>query len=149
MIDLDLHNLQDLLVTKKEKGIVYILCAIRKKYLIFQPEEMVRQLLIQYLIRNGYPAEKIQVEKGIDLNGLYRRFDIVIYDQDFNPFLLIECKSHTVSINQDTFDQIAAYNFAVKAPYLMVCNGVQTYCSKVDFNSRKINHLTFVPPYIF
>ena len=148
MIDLNLHSYKDLLTIKKEKGVVYILCAIRKKHLVFQPEEMVRQLLIQYLIQKGYPIEKIQVEKGVNVNGLYRRFDIIVYDKEFQPYLLVECKSHTVQISQQTFDQIASYNFALKAPFLMVCNGVQTNCCKLDFDTKNIDHLTFIPEYI-
>lgn len=147
MIDINLHEYQDQLRIKKEKEVVYIFGAIRKKYLVLQPEEMVRQLLIHFLIGNGYPKEKIQVEKGLNINGLYRRFDIVVYDRNFEPYLLIECKSHTVQIDQSTFDQIASYNLEVKAPYLMVSNGVQTYCSSLNYDTKEIKQLTFVPKY--
>ena len=148
MIDINLHTYKEQLKIKKEKGAVYILCAIRKKYLVLQPEELVRQLLIQFLINEGYPKEKIQVEKSVNVNGLYRRFDIIVYDRELKPYLLIECKSHTVKIDQTVFDQIANYNFALRAPYLMVCNGVQTYCCKLDFNTKEIDHLTFTPKYL-
>ena len=148
MIDINLHTFKEQLTVKKDKDGVFILCAIRKKYLVLQPEELVRQLLIQFLIAKGYPIEKIQVEKGFNVNGLYRRFDVIVYDQEFQPLLLIECKSHTVKIDQQTFDQIASYNYALKAPYLMVCNGVQTYCCKLDFDTKQIDHLTFIPDYI-
>jgi len=147
MIDINLHSYKEQLKVKKEEDAIYILCAIRKKYLVLQPEELVRQLLIQFLIAKGYPKEKIQVEKGVNVNGLYRRFDIIVYDQEFHPFLLIECKSHTVKIDQHTFDQIASYNYALKAPFLMVCNGVQTHCCKLDFDTKQIDHLSFIPEY--
>ncbi|MDF1697433.1 MAG: type I restriction enzyme HsdR N-terminal domain-containing protein [Saprospiraceae bacterium] len=147
MIDLNLHEYKDQLNLKKEQDVVYIFDIIRKKYLVFQPEEMVRQLLIQHLIKVGYPKEKIQVEKGIDINGLYRRFDIIIYDSSFHPYILIECKAHTVSIDQSTFDQISSYNLAVKAPYLIVCNGISTYSCHLDFETKKIENLTYIPKY--
>jgi len=148
MIDINLHSYKDHLKLKNEKGSTYIFDIIRKKYLVLQPEELVRQLLIHYLIEKGYPKEKIQVEKGLNINGLYRRFDIIVYSQDFEPYLLVECKSHTVSIDQTTFDQIANYNLAVRAPYLMVCNGVQTYCCKLDYKSKSFEHLTYIPDYL-
>jgi len=147
MIDINIHSFKDQLTLKNEKGSVFIFDIIRKKYLILQPEELVRQLLIHYLIKRGYPKEKIQVEKGLNINGLYRRFDIIVYDKDFKPYLLVECKSHTVKIDQSTFDQIANYNLAVKAPYLMLCNGVQTYCCKLFFEDKKVEHLTYIPDY--
>ncbi len=147
MIDINLHSYKDQLKLKNEKGVVYIFDIIRKKYLVLQPEELVRQLLIHYLIDKGYPKEKIQVEKGLNVNGLNRRFDVIAYDTNFEPYLLVECKSHTVKLDQSTFDQMASYNLAVKAPYLMACNGVQTYCCKLDFDSKKIEHITKIPNY--
>jgi hypothetical protein len=145
MIDINLHQYKDQLKTKKEDKTVLIFDQIRKKYIVLQPEELVRQLLILHLIKIGYPKEKIQVEKGLNINGLMRRFDIVVYDSNFLPYLLIECKSHTVPISQDTFDQIANYNVQLRAPYLLVTNGVQTYCCGLDFENKNINHLTAIP----
>ena len=145
MIDINLHQYKDQLKLKKEGKTTWIFDVIRKKYLVLQPEELVRQLLVHHLVDIGYPIEKIQVEKGLDINGLRRRFDIVVYDKHFFPYLLIECKSHTVSISQDTFDQIAHYNIQLRAPYLLVTNGVQTYSCSLNFDSKKIEHLTEVP----
>ena len=109
-------------------------------------KKLLEQLQLQKLEEE---IEKIQVEKSLNVNGLYRRFDIIIYDSNFDPYLLIECKSHKVTIDQSTFDQIANYNIAVRAPYLMVCNGVQTYCCQLDFETKNIAHLTYVPEYIY
>ncbi len=147
MIDINLHSYKDQLKLKNEKGAVYIFDIIRKKNLVLQPEELVRQLLIHFLISKGYPKEKIQVEKGFNINGMYRRFDIIVYNSVFEPFLLVECKSHTTKIDQSTFDQIAIYNLAVKAPYLLVCNGLRTYCCKLDFETKKVEHLAYIPDY--
>lgn len=145
MIDINLHQYKDRLKLKKEGKNTWIFDIIRKKYLVLQPEELVRQLLLLHLIEMGYPKEKIQVEKGLNINGLKRRFDIVVYDEHFFPYLLIECKSHTVPITQDTFDQIANYNIELRAPYLLVSNGVQTYCCALDFDNKTINNLNAIP----
>jgi len=145
LIDIDLHRYKDQLKIKKEGKTIFIFDLIRKKYLVLQPEELVRQLLILHLIDIGYPKEKIQVEKGLDINGQRRRFDIVVYDKDFEPYLLVECKSHTVRITQDTFDQIANYNLQLRAPYLLVSNGVQTFCCSLDFDNKEIEHMVELP----
>ncbi len=113
MIDINLHQYKDQLKIKKEGNSIFIFDLIRKKYIVLQPEELVRQLLILHLIKIGYPKEKIQVEKGLNVNGLRRRFDVVVFDQKFLPYLLVECKSHTVPISQDTFDQITILNFVL------------------------------------
>ena len=145
MIDINLHQYKDQLKVKKEGKSIFIFDLIRKKYIVLQPEELVRQLLILHLIKIGYPKEKIQVEKGLNINGLRRRFDIVVFDQKFQPYLLIECKSHTVPISQDTFDQIANYNIELRAPYLLVTNGVQTFCCELNFENKKITNLSTIP----
>ncbi|MEE9439683.1 MAG: type I restriction enzyme HsdR N-terminal domain-containing protein [Saprospiraceae bacterium] len=145
MIDIDLHKYSPQLKIQKNSDGVFIFDIIRKKYLVLQPEEMVRQLMIHYLIDYGYPIEKIQVEKGLHVNGMYRRYDIVIYNAQFEPLILIECKSHKVKIQQAVFDQIAQYNSVMKAPYLIVTNGVQTYCCALDFEKKGIEYLTSIP----
>ncbi|MFT4534565.1 MAG: hypothetical protein ACJA1A_002885 [Saprospiraceae bacterium] len=145
MIDINLHQYKDQLKIKKEGNSIFIFDLIRKKYIVLQPEELVRQLLILHLIKIGYPKEKIQVEKGLNVNGLRRRFDVVVFDQKFLPYLLVECKSHTVPISQDTFDQIANYNIELRAPYLLVTNGIQTFCSELNFENKNITNLSAIP----
>lgn len=147
MIDLDLHKYHENLKTKKVNSVAHIYDIIRCKYLVLQAEELVRQLVVHYLIEKGYPKEKIQVEKGMTINGLYRRFDIVVYDRAFVPYLLVECKSHKVPITQATFDQIARYNIEFKAPFLLVTNGVQSYCCAITYEDGGIEYLEGVPEY--
>jgi len=136
MMDLNLHSFKDQLKIKKEDGQVLLFDTIRKKYLVLQPEELVRQLFIHFLLENGYKKEKIQVEKGFNQNGLFKRFDIVVYDEGFKPYMLIECKSHHVKIDQKTFDQISRYNMVLGAPFLVVTNGVQTHCLEIDAEGK-------------
>jgi type I site-specific restriction-modification system R (restriction) subunit len=104
-------------------------CVIRKRYFVVTPEELVRQLLLHYLIKvKNYPKNSIAVEKQIILNGQKKRFDILVFTPNAEPFLLIECKASDVPIIQSTFDQIARYNMVLKANFMVVCNGRQTYC---------------------
>ena len=47
----------------------YILCAIRKKWLVLTPEEKVRQFILHRLINeHGYPQKYISVEKTLKVN---------------------------------------------------------------------------------
>ncbi len=147
MIDLDLHRYKDKLEVLSTGGKVYIRDIIRKKRLVLQPEELVRQLTIHHLIDYGYPKSSIQVEKKINVNGMTRRYDIVVYDRHLLPYMLIECKSHKVGIAQTTFDQIAQYNIEMRAPYLLVTNGVQSYCCHLDFDKKKVTYLSKLPMY--
>lgn len=142
MLDLDLHRYKDRLQVKKEGGKTYLRCALRKKYLVLQPEEIVRQLVVYYLVEElNYPKGRIQMERGLHVFENSRRFDLLVLDRELAPYLLIECKSHRVPLRQSTFDQASLYNTQVNAPYLLITNGVQTFCAAID---RAQGQYTFV-----
>jgi hypothetical protein len=132
---------------KEEGGVKYIFDAIRKKYLVLQPEEWVRQNFIQFLIHEKkYPASLIEIEKGLKLNELQKRVDVLIH-KDSKPIVLIECKASNVKINQEVFEQIARYNNVFKVPYLLVTNGLEHYCAKIDFETSSFEFLEEIPDY--
>ena len=149
MIDINLHEFQSYLKIKAEGDAKLIWDPIRKKYLVPQPEELVRQLLILFLTHKlDYPISRIQVEKSLFVMGQYKRYDIIVYDHKIEPYLLIECKSHKEPINQSVLDQAARYNITLNAPYLLVTNGVQTYCCSIDKGSKEVEFLNAIPSYL-
>ena len=132
---------------KEENGKQFIYDDIRKKYLSLTPEEWVRQNFIKYLIsEKNVPASLIVIEKGLKLNELSKRADILIY-KDSSPILLVECKAPKVKITQDTFDQISRYNLTFKVPYLIVTNGLNHYCCKIDFDKNCYTFLEEIPDF--
>ena len=121
---------------------------VRKKFVVLQPEEWVRQHCIQYLIENkGFPKTLMNVEKVITVSGLTKRYDIVSYHRDGSVFLNVECKAPNIPITQSTFDQIARYNLTLKSDYLMVTNGLQHYICKMDIENETYHFLKEVPDY--
>lgn len=107
---------------------------IRKKEIVATPEEILRQMILHFLLEEkNCPAGLIRVEKGVKMNGMTKRADILIHDKNGEPWLLVECKSPKVAVNQDVFDQTARYNLALKVPFLAVTNGVITYCCSMDY----------------
>lgn len=122
--------------------------ALRKKYLVLTPEEWVRQHIIHFLIHHkGYPQGLIALEKGLKLNQLNKRTDILVYSKSGKPILMVECKSAKVKITQAVFDQIASYNLHYKLPYLLVSNGLEHYCAKINFKKSNFNFLNELPAY--
>lgn len=121
---------------------------VRKKFLVLTPEEWVRQNFIQYLIQaKNYPSSLISIEQGLKVNNLSKRCDILIYNSFGKAILLVECKSHTVKLSSETFQQAARYNICFKLPYLIITNGVQHFCSKIDFELSSYNFLQDIPNY--
>lgn len=148
MIEIDLLAKQDDLRVKTEDGKRYLFDPIRKKWLVIQPEELVRQLMILYLIEElHYNKNRINIEMGLQVNDLQKRCDILVYDDHMSPFLLVECKAPDVNINQSTFRQIAAYNLPLKVPYLLVTNGRVNYCCRMDYEKEEFNFVNRIPFY--
>lgn len=133
---------------KSNENKISIFDCIRKKFVVLQPEEWVRQHCVQFLIsEKGFPKSLINVEKELVVNSLKKRYDIVIYNSDGSIHLIVECKSPRIVINQSTFDQIAQYNLTLNATYLMVTNGLNHYYCQMDFNNERYNFLKEIPNY--
>lgn len=133
---------------KNSENKTHIFDEIRKKFVVLQPEEWVRQHCIQFLVEElKYPKTLINVEKELKINGLRKRYDIVIYNPDGSIFLIVECKSPQIKITQTTFDQIAQYNMVLNSEYLMVTNGINHYYCQMDFKNKSYVFSKEIPVY--
>ncbi|WP_188604466.1 type I restriction enzyme HsdR N-terminal domain-containing protein [Aquaticitalea lipolytica] len=133
---------------KNSENKISIFDEIRKKFVILQPEEWVRQHCVHYLMtEKKYPKSLINVEKELIINDLKKRYDIVVFNPDGSIHLIVECKSAKININQDTFDQIARYNLSVNATFLMVTNGINHYYCQMDFENEAYSFLKDIPNY--
>ena len=134
---------------KNSENNTHIFDVIRKKFVVLQPEELVRQHCIQFLINEkNFPVSLINVEKVVQINGLNKRYDIVVYNSDGSIYLIVECKAPRVKISQSAFDQIARYNLALKASCLMVTNGLNHYFCTMDHNLGIYNFFKELPSYV-
>jgi hypothetical protein len=133
---------------KSSENKVSIFDDIRKKFVALQPEEWVRQHCVQFLIRQkNYPPTLINVEKELRVSDLRKRYDIVVFNRDGSVGLVVECKSPAQKITQETFDQIARYNRALNADYLMVTNGLNHYYCKMNYDAQHYQFLKEIPTY--
>jgi hypothetical protein len=112
---------------KNENGRQYIFDSIRKVWVLLTEEEWVRQNFVNYLITQlKYPSAVIAIEKEISLNDLKKRFDILVYDKQHKPWMLIECKEPKVNLSEDVLQQVLRYNISVPAEYIVITNGNTT-----------------------
>ena len=133
---------------KNSENKVLVFDEIRKKFIVLTPEEWVRIHVVQFLmIEKNYPKSLINVEKMIKINGLIKRYDVVVFQPDGSIFLVVECKQPNVPISQTVFDQIARYNLTLKADYLMVTNGLNHYFCQMDFEKESYLFLNDIPNY--
>ncbi len=121
---------------------------VRRQYVQLTPEEWVRQNLLQYLFSDlGYPKGLTAVEKGFSDRGILARADVVVHDRHGNALLMAECKAPEVKLRQNAVDQVARYNAAVGARYLVVTNGLDHYCWVVDRERKSYRFLEQLPSY--
>ena len=133
---------------KREDGQQRIFDEVRRKYVALTPEEWVRQNFIKFLVdKRAVPMGLIVLEKQLFMNTMSRRPDILIHNNQGKPVVIIECKAPEIKISQDAFDQIARYNSVIKAPYLIVTNGLTHYCCLMDLQHNTYNFLDEIPDY--
>lgn len=113
---------------KESAGRELIFDEIRKRWVVLTPEEWVRQNFLRYLVEvKKYPASLIAVEKEINLGELKKRFDIVVFDRQSLPWMIVECKEMNVVLDKTVLEQALRYNISLQAPFVTVTNG--SYCA--------------------
>ncbi|MCW5923075.1 MAG: type I restriction enzyme HsdR N-terminal domain-containing protein [Saprospiraceae bacterium] len=148
LLQLDFLQFQPKLRLSKSGEKTFVFDPIRRKEVALIPEELLRQLVLLYLLEvKNYPANRIRVEAGFALNGMQKRSDIIVFDADIKPWLLVECKSPKVALAQSTFEQAARYNLQWQAPFLAVTNGLATFCCALDFGKQGFEYLGDFPDY--
>ncbi|MBT5788554.1 MAG: type I restriction enzyme HsdR N-terminal domain-containing protein [Flavobacteriaceae bacterium] len=131
--------------TKSSENKRFILDPIRKKFVLLTPEEWVRQHVIQDLLHKGISKTRLSIEKQFEVMGQQKRFDVVVAGSNASIALLIECKAPEVPITQATFDQIARYQLALNANYLMVTNGLAHIYCQIDYTQQTYHFMPDFP----
>lgn len=129
-------------------GKLQIFDPLRKCHVALTPEEWVRQHFVNFLIESrGFPAALMANEVAITVNGMKRRCDTVVYDRQLQPRVIVEYKAPTVKITKEVFAQISRYNLTLKVDYLIVSNGLQHYCCRMDYPNNSYTFLQEIPEY--
>ena len=146
MQKLNLPNLD--VKIRKTLGKYYILDVIRKKYVQLLPEEWVRQHFIHYLLRElHYPPTLIRMEHPLMYSTKKKRADILVYNSEGKPYMIVECKAASIPLTQKVVEQVTHYNLQLKARYLVITNGMKHICCKMDYEAKKAIALSDIPPF--
>lgn len=121
---------------------------LRRKYVALTPEEWVRQHFTHWLVEHqGYPKGLLGNEIALKNGEKTLRCDSILYNQDAHPLMIIEYKAPAVPITQRVFHQISVYNFLLHVDYLVVSNGLQHYCCRMDYERQTYDFLEGIPDY--
>ena len=139
----------DFRTRKGKNGKNEIFDPYRKKFVSLTPEEGVRQHFLSFMVHHlDFPASLIVVEAAISYNRMKKRFDILAYNSNGKPCMVVECKAPSVDISQDVFDQAAMYNMSLGVEYLVVTNGLKHFACRIDHEKRNYSFLPEIPDYM-
>ncbi|MGX5820387.1 type I restriction enzyme HsdR N-terminal domain-containing protein [Chitinophaga lutea] len=120
----------------------------RKKNVVLTPEEWVRQNFLNYLVKTmAYPAPLLSIEKELRLGELRKRCDIVVYSREAIPWMIVECKEMGVPLGMPVLEQIVRYHMAMPVPYLVITNGSNTWCCRLDGEMGEWRFVEQLPDY--
>lgn len=146
MLSLNLPAFEAKVTTRQGKEVIFD--AIRKRYVALTPEEWVRQHFVHFLVCcKGYPPGLLANEVTLKLNHTTKRCDTVLYRKDLTARMVIEYKAPHVAITQAVFDQVVRYNIVLKVDYLIVSNGIDHYCCRIDYRNQAYAFLDDIPGY--
>lgn len=121
---------------------------LRRRYVALTPEEWVRQHFVHWLTdHKGYPVALLANEVGLTVGEKRVRADTVLYSRELTPRMIVEYKAPRVTLSQRVFDQIAVYNLLLRVDYLVVSNGLETYCCQMDYEHQTYHFLKEIPDY--
>ena len=125
---------------REEKGKRLIFDSLRRKYVKLTPEEWVRQHFVNYLTQHkGYPTALLANEMELKIGTKRLRCDTLLYNRYMQPRMILEYKDPHMTISQQVFEQIASYNTLLHVDYLVVSNGLQHYCCKMNYEQHSMN----------
>lgn len=132
----------------RENGVVKVFDRLRSKWVVLTPEEWVRQHFTYWLNHAlHYPESLTANEAGLIVNGMRKRCDTVVFRKEGPPLLVVEYKAPNVEISQSVFDQVVRYNMTLHAEYLVVSNGMNHFCCKMDYVRGSYNFIRKIPDY--
>lgn len=106
----------------------YIWDPLRKKSVRNTPEEAVRQWFISVLHEGmRVPEHMMGSEVALRHGDKEYRADIVVYDRQARPLMLVECKRPQVPLDQEVADQAIRYCNELATRYIAITNGSKTF----------------------
>lgn len=121
---------------------------LRRRFVALTPEEWVRQHFTHFLVEHkGYPQALLGNEIELKIGQKRLRCDSLLYNKEMHPRMIIEYKAPSVAVTQKVFNQISTYNLLLHVDYLIVSNGLQHYCCRMDYEHERYEFMQEIPDY--
>ena len=114
---------------------------LRKKLVALTPEEQVRQWFIERLTEDiKVPVHMMMSEAGFKLGDKQFRADILVYDRQAKPLMVVECKRPEVELTKEVLAQAVRYNMVLKVKYIVITNGLRTFMCRREEKDGNIQY---------
>lgn len=114
---------------------------LRKKHVAMTPEEKVRQWFIGRLAEDiKVPLHMMMSEAGFKLGDKLFRADILVYDRQARPVVVVECKRPEVELTKEVLEQAVRYNMVLNVRYIIITNGLRTFICRRDEKGGNIQY---------
>ncbi len=150
--------------TEQREGKDVVFDPLRRRWVALTPEEEARQKTLYLLVEHlGVPAGRLAVEYSVKVNGQDKRADAVVFGDEGQPLMVVECKAATVALTDTVLDQAVRYHSAFPpskgvaegrgiqthpspqgggVKYLLLTNGTTFYCYQTEGSSlQPLDHL--------
>lgn len=115
---------------------------LRKKDVALTPEEQVRQWCVGVLCNDlGVPMHMMMSEAGLKLGDKQFRVDVLVYDRQARPLVVVECKRPEVELGREVLDQAIRYNMVLNVKYLIITNGRQTFACRREETEGNVRYV--------
>lgn len=142
-------NLPPYAIRVREKdGRRQIFDFLRRKYVALTPEEWVRQHFVHYLVEEkGYPRGLVGNEIEVRVGEKRLRCDTVVYDRQLQPVMIVEYKAPDIELSERVIDQVMAYNALLRVGWLVVSNGREHCCCRLEYEKKEYSFVRNIPDY--
>ena len=82
--------------------------------------------------------KEIVNEQTDSLVDIKYRSDIICYNNTGKAILIVECKSSTIKLQSNVFDQVQNYNAVLNTNCMIITNGKKTICFDIKNNKIKL-----------
>ena len=146
MLSLNLPAFDAKIAARNGKNVIFDV--IRRRYVALTPEEWVRQHFVHFLSCSQGVSAGAYGKWGA---GTAERYKETLWYSALSTRLtarmIVEYKAPEIEITQKVFDQITRYNMVLKVDYLIVSNGLQHYCCRIDYEHNSYTFLQDIPEY--
>lgn len=119
---------------------------LRRKNVARTPEEEVRQRVIAWLRdEKGFSESLMESEYGFMYNRRHYRADVLVFDRQLQPHLLVECKAPEVAVGSRVVDQVVRYTRVLPVRYILVTNGRVTHLLARRADGSGYDYLSEIP----